>query len=81
MRRAPTGYEDSFSRSRVSGDVVDLDPDEVILNCYRLADRFHQNPDVFLELPISRVNAHIYYTIKLIEAQAKARRAQEAAAD
>ena len=51
-----------------------LEPDEIILNCYRLADRFHQNPDVFLDMPLSQINRHIHYTIKLIEAQRKARR-------
>jgi len=43
------------------------------LNCYRLADRFHQNPELFIAMPMSRVNEHIRYTIKLIEAQNKAR--------
>jgi hypothetical protein len=47
--------------------------DDIILNCYRLADRFKQNPDVFIDMPISRLQTHIRYTIKLIEAQEKAR--------
>ena len=45
----------------------------MILNCYRLADRYHQNPDVFVNMPLSRVLWHLKYTIKLIEAQNKAR--------
>jgi hypothetical protein len=45
----------------------------VILNCYRLADRFKQNPTIFLEMPLSAVNLHLVYTIKLIEAQRAAR--------
>ena len=58
----------------VNGGVIDdLDPDKEILNCYRLADRYHQNPDVFTEMPLSRVHEHLFYTIKLIEAQNKAR--------
>ena len=54
----------------------DVNADEVILNCYRLADRFHQNPEIFLDMPMSRINWHIHFTIKLIEAQNKARAAQ-----
>lgn len=50
-----------------------VDPDEIILDCYRLADRFHQNPETFTEMPLSRLNDHIKYTIRLIEAQSKAR--------
>ena len=77
MRRAPTGYGNTFSPSKAFGEFEALDPDEKILNCYRLADRFHQNPDVFLEMPVTRINEHIRYTIKLIEAQNKARRPRE----
>jgi hypothetical protein len=50
-----------------------LGGDDLILNCYRLADRFKQNPDVFIDMPISRLRTHLHYTIKLIEAQEKAR--------
>lgn len=58
----------------VSGGVIDdLNADEITLNCYRLADRYHQNPEVFIEMPVSRINEHIRYTIKLIEAQNRAR--------
>jgi hypothetical protein len=49
------------------------DPDEKILNCYRLADRFKQNPAVFLNMPLSEVSLHLAYTIRLIEAQNAAR--------
>lgn len=54
-----------------------VNTDEIIINCYRLADRFHQNPEVFIEMPVSRVNQHLYYTIKLIELQEKARRPRD----
>jgi hypothetical protein len=58
----------------VDGGLIDtLDPDDEILNCYRLADRYHQNPELFIEMPLSRIHKHIRYTIKLIEAQNKAR--------
>jgi hypothetical protein len=58
-----------------AGGLVDEapNPDELILNCYRLADRFKQNPAVFLQLPLSEISMHINYTIKLIEAQRVAR--------
>jgi len=51
----------------------------VILNCYRLADRFKQNPAVFLNMPLSEVNLHLSFTIMLVEAQdaARARREEE----
>jgi hypothetical protein len=44
------------------------------LNCYRLADRFHQSPEHFLRMPLSRIYDHIYYTIRLNEVQEQARR-------
>ena len=47
-------------------------PDDLVLDCYRLADRYHQNPDVFLSMPLSLTRQHIEFTIKLIEAQRKA---------
>jgi hypothetical protein len=47
--------------------------EDLILNCYRLADRYHQNPDVFLAMPLSRIYDHIKYTVHLIEAQSAAR--------
>jgi hypothetical protein len=58
-----------------AGGLVDEapNPDVLILNCYRLADRFKQNPMVFLQLPVSEINMHIHYSIKLIEAQRDAR--------
>lgn len=52
---------------------IEPDPNEVILNCYRLADRYKQNPLVFLQTPISEINLHVNYTIKLIEVQRAAR--------
>jgi hypothetical protein len=77
MRRAPTGYGNTFCPNKAYGEFGQLDPDEIILNCYRLADRFHQNPELFLEMPVTRVNWHIHYTVKLIEAQNKAQRAAQ----
>ena len=48
------------------------DPNELILDCYRLADRFKQNPDVFLSMPISAIDDHIHWTIKLTNLQREA---------
>lgn len=52
--------------------MVEPDPDELILNCYRLADWYHQNPDLFLSMPISRIDDHLHYTAKLIDAKQRA---------
>jgi hypothetical protein len=53
------------------------DPDELILNCYRLADRFHQNPEIFLDMPLSRIEQHVHYTVKLTRMQSEARKREE----
>jgi hypothetical protein len=60
-------------RVAVTGFFSSLAGDDLILNCYRLADRFKQNPDIFIDMPISRLQTHVRYTLKLIEAQEKAR--------
>jgi hypothetical protein len=62
-----------------AGDLVGNAPeqDELILNCYRLADRFKQDPTLFLQMPVSQIAIHINYTIKLIEAQRSAREREE----
>jgi hypothetical protein len=57
--------------------VVPGDPDELILNCYRLADRFHQNPELFLEMPMSRIEMHVRYTVKLTRLQQQAQQSDE----
>jgi hypothetical protein len=49
------------------------DPDELIINCYRLAHYYHQNPDLFVEMPLSKMNVHIIYTVRLINMQNEAR--------
>lgn len=53
--------------------VTTPDPEELIINCYRLAHYYHQRPDVFTEMPLSQVNTHIKYTVRLIEMQNEAR--------
>jgi hypothetical protein len=78
MRRARIVCGASFSPNKAYGEGAligdELNADEIILNCYRLADRFHQSPEVFIAMPVSRINEHIRYTVKLIEAQNKARK-------
>lgn len=54
-----------------------VDPDEFILNCYRLADRYSMDPEHYLNMPMSRVAMHVHYTVKLIEAQQRARRTED----
>jgi len=56
---------------------VVVDQDHIILNCYRLADRFHQSPEHFINMPLSRLAMHIYYTVKLVEAQEWQRRRRD----
>jgi hypothetical protein len=61
---------------RGTGNVV-IDQDDLILNCYRLANYYHQNPEVFTEMSLSRLDTHIYYTGRLIALRESARRQQE----
>jgi len=48
-----------------------------VLNCYWLAEHFHQHPKVFLDLPLSEVRMHVSHTLELIEVREKARRDAE----
>ena len=52
---------------------VAVDAEEMILDCYRLAQYYHQHPDVFLAMPLEEVRLHAYRTAQLINR----RRAQE----
>ena len=42
-------------------------PDALVLACYQLADIYHQNPEVFLAMPIDRLREHWHWTIKARE--------------
>ena len=57
--------------------VVEENPEELIVNCYRMAQKFAQSPEVFLNMPISRFNAHLYYTVRMMEAENRARRRRD----
>jgi hypothetical protein len=43
--------------------------EEYILDCYRLAQKFSVDPDVFLNKPISEVAKHMKWTSILMERQ------------
>jgi hypothetical protein len=57
---------------RGAGNVV-VNQEDLILNCYRLAQHYNQNPEVFTEMTLSRLDMHIYYTGRLIELREAAR--------
>jgi hypothetical protein len=40
---------------------------ELILHCYRLAQYYGLNPRTFLEMPLSEVRRHMYWTDYLVE--------------
>jgi hypothetical protein len=46
------------------GGLVGAD-ESLILDCYRLAKYYSTSPDIFLQLPISEVQLHLYRTIQL----------------
>lgn len=51
-----------------AGNLVALpDPDDWTLACYSLADYYHQNPAVFLDMPLSEVAEHSHFTRRLNE--------------
>jgi hypothetical protein len=43
--------------------------DDVVLNAYRLARWYHQNPVVFLEMPLSELQLHVARTEQLRKIQ------------
>jgi hypothetical protein len=53
---------------------VASDAEEMILDCYRLAQFYHQHPDVFLNMTLEEVKLHAYRTAQLLE---RRRAAQE----
>jgi hypothetical protein len=44
-----------------------------VLDCYRLARFYHQNPEVFLALPLSEVRMHMRRTSQLADKFSSAR--------
>jgi hypothetical protein len=53
--------------------VITTIDDSMILDCYRLAEHYHMDPRVFLDMPISEVDMHLRRTAQLM----RERRAQE----
>lgn len=51
------------------------DIDDIVLEAYRLADWYKQNPEVFLNMPMSDIQLHRYRTYQLIQRQAQERAA------
>jgi len=47
--------------------LVGQDPDQAILDCYWLARWYHQSPEVFLAMPISRVLEHVARTHQIVQ--------------
>jgi hypothetical protein len=48
------------------------DEENVILDCYRLAEIYHQSPDVFLAMPLDEVRLHLIRTWQLRKKQREA---------
>lgn len=41
-------------------------PEDLVLDCYRLARWYHQNPETFLAMPLSDVALHRHRTAQLV---------------
>jgi hypothetical protein len=50
--------------------VVGIDED-LVLDCYRLADFYHVNPQIFLDMTFSEVLMHLRNTVRLAEIKAE----------
>ena len=40
--------------------------DDFVLDCYRLADHYHQPPDVFLAMTAGEIRLHMRRTVELM---------------
>jgi hypothetical protein len=47
--------------------------ENIVLDCYWLAQWYHQSPEHFLAMPLSDVRRHVVNTIKLAEMRRAAR--------
>lgn len=43
--------------------------EDLVLDCLRLAQFFHVNPEIFLAMPLSEMWLHLSWTIKLKQRQ------------
>jgi len=42
-------------------------PEDIILDCYRLAKFYGRNPQEFLDMSVSQIGRHLSWTAKLVE--------------
>jgi hypothetical protein len=47
--------------------LVGEEDDEIVLDCYWLAQWYHQSPEHFLAMPISEVQLHVMRTYQIAE--------------
>lgn len=51
--------------------------ENIVLDCYWLAQWYHQNPEVFLAMPLSEVRIHLMRTAKIAELRRSARASED----
>ena len=44
-----------------------MKPEDIILDCYRLAKFYGRNPQEFLDMSVSQIGRHLSWTAKLVE--------------
>lgn len=57
----------------MAGVGIGADTDAVVLDCYWLAQWYHQSPEVFLAMPLSQVQLHVKRTDQIRALRAAAR--------
>jgi hypothetical protein len=55
-----------------AGDGSIVSPDNVVLDCYRLAKFYHLDPDIFLAKPLSELRRNLRWTGRLQQEIAEA---------
>lgn len=53
------------------GSLVGEDADAIVLDCYWLAQWYHQSPEHFLAMPISEVQLHVMRTEQIAKLRQK----------
>ena len=51
--------------------------EELVLDCYRLAEHYHQPPEYFLNMKVSDLQTHRRHTAELIRLRQAAQRARD----
>lgn len=49
----------------MSGIKIDEAIENVLVNCYKLAERYHCDPDIFLRKSVSQIGRHLYWTDRM----------------